>query len=126
MPISYMLNKEEGYLEVKCQGLISDLEILSERLTYMGGSDWVPGTPEFIDLSEVDFPMVTPAGVRQRASCVVQILKEHGLKNVKVAFFSPQLLPSVLTSLYSDYADKSIENVRVFEDRKEAVNWLLG
>lgn len=124
MPISYSLNSQEGYLEVKCEGLISDKEILTERMTYMGRADWIPGTNELVDLSEADFSEVTPDGILHLSNTIDHIYKAHGVTTIKVAVYTQDLLPSVITSLYSDIAQESVENIRVFNDLVEAKKWL--
>jgi hypothetical protein len=124
MPISYSLNSQEGYLEIKCEGLISDKEILTERMTYMDRADWIPGTNELVDLSEADFSEVTPDGIQHLSNTIDHIYKAHGLTTIKVAVYTQDLLPSVITSLYSEFAQESVENIRVFNDLAEAKKWL--
>jgi hypothetical protein len=124
MPISYLIDNQNNCLEVVCRGLITDREVLQARLDYLSGADWIPGMPELVDLSEADFSGVTPAGIEQIAGIVDQVYRANGLTRVKVAVYTRDLLPSVITSLYQDFSKDLVEQIRVFDDLSAARLWL--
>lgn len=124
MPISYSQNKENGYLDVTCEGLISDRELFRERLTYLSTADWVPGAHELVDFSVADLSEVTPAGIQHLSNILDKLYRNHGLTVVKVAVYTQDVLPSAITSTYSELTKKSVENIRVFYDRRKAESWL--
>ena len=122
MPITYSYNSR-GYLDVKMTGSITDSEILESRVNYFSETEWIPGLPELIDLSQADFEKVTPNGLKKIAAFSDQLLQANKVKMLKLAVYAPDMLPAVLISLFAD--EQSVEKLRVFNDKEEALSWLI-
>lgn len=125
MPISYSYNSNKGYVEVLVIGLTSDTEIMEARINYLSDSSWIPGAPEFIDLSEANFENVSPSGLQKISSFSNQVFKSTEVTTVKIAVYAPDIVPSIMLSLYGDMSKETVENVKVFSNKVEAINWLL-
>jgi hypothetical protein len=125
MPISYSYNSNEGYVEVLVIGLTSDKEIMEARINYLSDSSWIPGVPEFIDLSEANFENVSPSGLQKISSFSNHVFKSTEVTTVKIAVYAPDIVPSIMLSLYGDMSKETVENVKVFSEKAEAIKWLL-
>jgi hypothetical protein len=124
MPISYSYNSDKGYVEILVIGLTSDSEILEARMKYLGTSSWIPGTPEFVDLSEANFENVSPSGLEKISSISNQVFKSTELNTVKMAFYASDKVASTMLSFYCDMSKETVENVKVFSEKAEAIKWL--
>lgn len=111
MPISYSYNSNKGYVEVLVIGLTSDTEIMEARINYLSDSSWIPGAPEFIDLSEANFENVSPSGLQKISSFSNQVFKSTEVTTVKIAVYAPDIVPSIMLSLYGDMSKETVENV---------------
>ena len=124
MGISYFYNDREGYLEIKCEGVMSVEEIITARTKMFSDNSIAAGAPELVDLSDADFSMISPSAVQQIAEETGRIFKEHAVEHVKIAFYTTDYLSSVMVSLYGEFVQDGIEETRIFGDRGDAQAWL--
>lgn len=113
-------------MEVICRGLISEKEIRDVRGRYLKEAEAARGIPELVDLSQADFSLITPASLQQLAEQAERAYKSHDLENVKIAFYTTDYLSSVMISLYGDFVGNSIQEVRIFNDKEKAAEWLCS
>jgi hypothetical protein len=124
VPITYSYNPQKGFVEVFCEGLISDQELFEARMRYLDETEAARGISELVDLSKADFSLVTPANLQQLAQAAERAYQRNNHDNVRIAFYTTDYLTSVMISLYGDFITDAIEEVRIFKDRDQAEQWL--
>ena len=124
MSITYTYNSK-GYYEIKAKGLISDKDIMEARINFFSESSWIPELPELIDLSEADFGDVTPDGLKQIISFSERMYIYYKVTNIKQAFYTTDMVPSALLSLFSDTPEDISQEIKVFSDKTDAEEWLV-
>ncbi len=124
MPITFLMNHNEGYFEVQYKGAISDTELLNAWRSFLNSDDWIPGSNGLADLSEAGLSTVSVNGLRALADYISYIYRKNGITSTKTAIYTPLPVPFGLSRMYEVFADKFLENVMVFKDREKAKQWL--
>ena len=126
MPITISPCLDKGYVEIKWQGLVTDNQIVTQRMKYLVSADYIPGTHELVDVSEADLSEITLDGLRQVAQISSDIYKFENEDKIKLAFFAPDMAVFAVTHVYEHISDNKAENVKVFTDKQEAERWILS
>ena len=71
MPITFSRNHDDGYLEIKYKGQISDSELLNAYKSYFGSDDAIPVLNGLTDLSEADFSNLSSDAIQELADYII-------------------------------------------------------
>lgn len=125
MPIQYFPFPEYGYVIAKCVGPLSDKELLSERHKFLESDLYQPGMHELADLTEANFDLVSSNGLKRFADMAATFFQNRSTPT-KTAILAPKDLAFGLGRMYATFSDNSLEQVRVFREKSDAISWLLG
>ena len=124
MPITFSRNHDDGYLEIKYKGQISDSELLSAYTSYFDSSDAIPVTNDLTDLSEADLNHLSSEAIRELADYIISSYKKSGITSLKTAIYAPKLLEFGLSRMYKTISFETPQYIEIFQEREKALQWL--
>ena len=124
MPIEFSFRQDDQYSVAKWSGKITDEKMMRSYMDYYECDHWHSGLCEFVDLGDADVSAVTADGVRRFAGAVQSKLTEIGSAPFKTAVYAPKPLPFGMARMYELLTNESPKNVRVFNERQDAEDWL--
>jgi hypothetical protein len=124
MPITFLLNKNDGYFISRYIGILLDEELIDAYEKWFQGDAWSPGLNELVDLSEADLSRITTSGVTKFVAYNEKVNRNNNITSIKIAVYAPRDLHYGLARMYSILADDSPEDVHVFRDIQDAESWL--
>jgi len=124
MPITFSMNKKDGYFLCTYSGKISDQTLMDAWKAFYEGDEWIPGTNELSDLSDANPTGVTSEGLRSLAAYAKLMHAKHQVSSIKIALYAPQKVQYGLSRIYSALTYDSPENIEVFDDMEEAIKWV--
>lgn len=104
-------------------GEVDDRILLEAYERLYRGPDWRPGYSELADLRRCDMRQVTADGLR-RLSRLAQSAVGDAAVSFRTAVVVEDDLPFGLARMYGTFADTLAEDVQVFRDEGEAIEWL--
>lgn len=126
MSISFEIVEGENYFIGNYQGLITDKSILLAWSEYLNSDQWQPGLHELSDLSGADMSQVTGEGLRRLAKLVNSFYHDKEVSSVRVAVYAPTPYLYGLTRMYRAMTLDLRENVELFRDKADAIQWLIS
>ena len=124
MPIIFSMNHDDGYLEIKYKGQISDSEMLSAYKSYFGSDDAIPVLNGLTDLSEADLTNLSSGAIKELADYIIHSYKKSGITSLKSAIYAPNLLEFGLSRMYATISYETPQDIKIFKDREKAIQWL--
>jgi len=124
MPITFLRNDDEGYLEIKYIGQISDSELLSAYKSYFSRDDALPVLNDLTDLSEADLAHLSRDAIQELADYITRSYEKSGVKSLKTAIYAPDPLKFGLARMYEAISYDTPQHIEIFKDREEAIRWL--
>ena len=125
MPITIVMNHEAGYFVSHYKGAITDADLLNDWKSIFNNGDWIPDTNELADLSEADLSSLTTDGIRALADYFISMSTENNVTSMKkTAIYAPKTLNFGLARMYGVFAFESSQNIEIFYERGEAIQWL--
>ena len=126
MPLHFEPPMEQPYFTTRFIGLITDVELLDYYNSVYSRPENQPLTAELADLSEADLSGVSSTGLTLVAKTVEERLLELGIEAHKSAIFAPERVLYGMGRAYEGWARSSVEEVRIFTDREQAIEWLCA
>ena len=99
MPITFSRNDDEGYLEIKYKGQISDSELLNAYKSYFGSDEALPVNNDLTDLSECDLTILSVDAIQELSDYITCSCKESGISSLKTVIYAPELLKYGLSGM---------------------------
>ena len=124
MPITFERNHDDGYLEIKYKGQISDSELINSYKSYFSSDDAIPVLNDLTDLSEADLTNLSTDAIRELADYIIRLYKETGIKSLKTAIYAPESLQFGLSRIYNAISFENPQDMKLFRDREKAIQWL--
>lgn len=124
MPITFSMNHEDGYLEIKYKGPISDAEFLNDYKSFFNINGGTPATNDLTDLSESDLSNLSSDAIRNLSNYISRLYKETRATSLKTAIYAPDPLQYGLSRMYKAGIYGTTQNIEIFEDREKAIQWL--
>ena len=124
MPIIFSMNHDDGYLEIKYKGQISDSEVLSAYKSYFSSDDSIQVSNDLTDLSEADFTNFSNDAIQELAVYITRSYKKTGIISLKSAIYAPDSLEFGLSRMYEILSSETPQDIKVFKDREKAIQWL--
>jgi len=124
MPISFTRNDDDGYLEIKYKGQISDSELLNAYKSFFSSDEAIPVLNDLTDLSEADLTNLSSGAIQELADYITRSYKESGISPLKTAIFAPDSLKYGLSRMYQTISYDTPQHMEIFRDREEAIQWL--
>jgi hypothetical protein len=115
----YVLDPESSFLWLRAAGDLTDDVIVRFYDFLFHHPDWKPGLNEYVDFSQANGRLLTPSAIRLVAH--LSALREVAKKSAVVA---TGRLSFGLMRMFMTYADESPEEIRVFENQQEAMDWV--
>ena len=123
MTILHTINEEHGIVLSSLVGAIADADLLPSYKQLYENKRWKPGFHEIVDLRDAQMDGVTGEGLR-RLSSLVEGYIAGKCDGFKTAVIAPEDLPYGLARLYEAVSEESPENVMVFRDLNQALEWI--
>ncbi len=122
----------DRFVLVTYSGPITGEKYLNAWKDFYAGDQWVPGMNELNDLRSAELDdqlsaeLHSPANKEIRATLDydTEIHRKHG-KPFKVAILAPKTLKYGVATVYSNLNKNPLVETRMFQDIKEAVNWVM-
>ena len=124
MPIIFSRKDDEGYLEIKFKGQISDSELLNTYKSYFGSDAALPVLNDLTDLSEADLTNVSNDAIHKLADYITRSYKSSGITSLKTAIYAPDSLKYGLSRMYEAISYETPQHIQIFKDRQAAIQWL--
>ncbi len=129
MPINIMIHESGKYFITRWKGKIYDAEMVPLYKVFYAAFEkshlWTPEFPELADLTMADFSEVTSSGMSELALWISSYYKRHGIYSKKTAVLTSE--NSRTAALFYEYwTSDSPENIRFFNSREEAAEWLTN
>ena len=124
MPITFSRNDDEGYLEIKYKGQISDSELLSAYKSYFSSDDAIPVLNDLTDLSEADLSNLSTEAIQELADYIIRLYEKSGITSLKSAIYAPDPLQFGLSRIYHTISAETPQDMELFRDREKAIQWL--
>ena len=124
MPITFKVKNEKNYFISVWEGSISDNEIYESYKKFYTSNEWSKNLNELVDLSNANVKNVTSQGLYRLAEYVENHFTMHNVTSSKTSIFSPNDLPFGLARVYKAWTNNSPEEIKIFRNEKEALNWL--
>ncbi len=81
---------------------------------------------QFSDISKLNLTDPTAAHIKHFIHHKKNHVSQYGIVENSVAIYAPQDLHFGLSRMYDAYAKDLAENVQVFREKEEALNWILS
>jgi len=124
MAIKFEVHESCPYFISYWEGAITNSELIPSYSSFFESSDWNPGLHELADLTKVDMSQVTTGGMIDLANWTEDFYREKEVRCVKAAVLISQGRGESRPLIYQAWAVQSPEQIRIFQDRAEAVGWL--
>ena len=124
MPIIFSKNHDDGYLEIKHKGQISDSELLSAYTSYFGSDYAIPVLNDFTDLSEADLTNLSTEAIQELADYIIRLYEKAGITSLSTAIYAPDPLQFGLSRIYHTISAETPQDMKLFRDREKAIQWL--
>ena len=124
MPITFSRNDDEGYLEIRYKGQISDSELLNAYKSFFSSDEAIPILNDLTDLSEADLTNLSSGAIQELADYITRSYKESGISSLKTAIYAPDSLRYGLSRMYATISYDTPQHIQIFRDREEAIQWL--
>ena len=124
MPITFSMNQDDGYFVAQYEGAISDKDLLDEWRSVLSNIDPIPNINQLADLSDADLSGLTTTGIKAIADYFIFIYRKYNVTSMKTAIYAPQSLSYGLSRIYEVLAYESAQDIKVFNDREKAIQWL--
>lgn len=123
MPVTYRLDPEAGFIEVRCFGHVT----LAEVLSHLGRVENEPRLPERLDaLLDLGEQTSIPESAELRG---ITLGLERLTKKVRWGAFAIVAASDVLygmSRMFGVFTEPLFEQVNVFRDRESAARWLAS
>lgn len=123
MAILHKIYEEYGIVVSTLVRAISDDDLVTAYQELYENERWKPGFNEIVDLRRADMEGVTGEGLR-RLSAMVDHYVHGRSEGFKTAIVASDDLPYGLARMYDAISTDSPENVRVFKELDEALDWI--
>lgn len=124
MPITFSRHDDEGYLEIKYKGQISDSELLSAYKSFFRSDNAIPVLNDLTDLSEADLTNLSSKAIEELADYITRSYKESGITSFKTAIYAPNELEFGLSRMYDIISYDTPQLIKSFKEKEEAIHWL--
>ena len=124
MPITFKVKNENNYFISVWEGSISDDEIYESYKKFYTSNEWSKNLNELVDLSNANVENITGRGLTRLAKYVENHFAMHKVTSSKTSVYSPNDIAFGLARVYEAWTSESPEEIRVFRNEKEALNWL--
>jgi len=125
MPITITIHESGQYYVSKYEGEITDEELIPSYDAFYTYNDVGVGFPELADVSSSDASRVSRKGILKLAHWKKELHKKRGESSKKTAIYAPKSYGRANAVIYEAWTEGSSELVRLFEDKDEAVRWLM-
>lgn len=123
MPIDYTIHSAPGFVRTRFTGAVGDDEFVDLYRRLYADPDYALGTDEVADLREVEDLDLSAAALRR----VEELTRERyagGEAGFRTAIIAPRDQSYGIARMYEVFAEDGPENVRVFREPAEALEWL--
>jgi hypothetical protein len=124
MPITFVMNHDGGYLEIKYKGQISDSEVLSAYKSHFDSDNAIPVSNGLTDLSEADLTNFSSDAIRKLADYIIRLYNKTDNTSLKTAIYAPDLFQFGLSRMYQALSYETPQDIEIFKDREKAIQWL--
>jgi hypothetical protein len=120
MPLTYVIDQKNKIVFSTASGVLTTGDVLEHRLKLKKDKDFQPGFSQLYDASTVTSIEMDPAGIRNMAA--INVFDPHSRR----ACVATAAVAVGLFRMFQAYGDiaETYKNVRVFNNRDEAMNWL--
>jgi hypothetical protein len=118
MPASHEIDVTRRLVISRAWGVLSTPEVADHYRAIAADPAFEPGFSQLADLSAVDHVDMSADSVRREA--LETVFSVHSLR----AFVAPREKQAVVARLYGLYGKYVRQNIRVFQDIREAERWL--
>lgn len=125
MPITITIHESGQYCISKYEGKITDEELIPAYFAFYANNDVAVGLPELADLSLADYSRLSHIGLLGLAYWSDRLLQKRGISAKKTAIYLSAGRDTTNALIYEVWKKGSPEIVRIFEDKDEAVRWLM-
>ena len=124
--MKYKFNFENmpEYASLILKDIATAVECQQMLINLVGSSEWIVGTHQLIDFQESDLSKLTPEDVREIATTVSVLSDRMG--NGKTAFVVMGVSAVVVMDHYENTAKIANNEGKIFDNKSEAVKWLLS
>lgn len=126
MSIEFIMHNDQGYYITKYSGAITDDELLQSWDKFYSSDKWRPGLNNLSDLSQVSIERITGDGVIKFTEFVNKVYKENNGGDRKAAIYVADIVLFGIARMFTSWMGETQINFRIFEDKDEAMNWLLS
>lgn len=124
MPITFVMNHDDGYLEINYKGQISDSEVLIAYESYFNSNDAISASNDLTDLSEADLSYLSKDAIQELSDYIISLYNKTGITSLKTAIYAPESLQFGLSRMYETLSFTTPQDIKVFKDREKAIKWL--
>lgn len=121
--IEYRIDRAGGYVFVRIRGRIDDRRLLEGYRRLYSDPEWRPGLHEFVDTRGARGPDLSARALRDLADLTIQHTGGTRIP-FRTAVVVERDVGFGLARMYEAFSDGSGEDVRVFRDVAEALDWL--
>jgi hypothetical protein len=121
--ISFRVQAEQGIVVTSWSGEITDEGLLDAYRSLFEDSDWTPKLWELLDVRAARLDGVTGEGLQDLAELVHENLG-HRVEEFRTAVVHSRPLSFGITRMYQVFSEESPETVKIFQDTREALEWL--
>lgn len=125
MPVRLERSKSSDYFLAHYTHQINEDELVSSYKKFLGENDSLNFFRELCDMSYCDMSEITLSGLKELSELISEYCKRNRIESAKCACYSPRSINHSLMELYSAASKDSVETTRVFQDKEEAIRWLL-
>jgi len=122
VPINYVFHPELPLVVTTGSGSLTEAELLSVYKTSLADPRISAGTPELIDLRNVERFEVTAKGVRELAE--LETKHEDKIGPAPVAVLVPSNHIYGMVRMYQTFSEMNPQSVRVFQEFSGVEDWL--
>ena len=127
MTIIIEIDRKKKYLEAYYMGPVSDNELIESWKGFYESGEWIPGIPEFIDLSALDDnSKISPQGIKKLSEYCRNVFINEGLDIVIVSVYAPNQYSYSLMKSYQRVSRNSASIISIFNNRREAKSFIEG
>ena len=125
MPIQFEMREDEGYFVSRYIGTIQDAEFQDAYNRFHKERD-AAHLHELADLSEGDLNALSADALWSQA--VIANDRNARLRHnpKRTAVYAPESLAIGLAHMFAAQVDEEQHQLRVFQDRQSALNWMIG
>ena len=127
MTIIIEIERRKKYLEAYYIGPVSDNELIESWKGFYESGEWIPGIPEFIDLSALDDNSgISPQGINKLSEYCKNLFINEGIDLVIVSAYAPNQYSYSLMKSYQRVSRNSPSIISIFNNIRESKAFIEG